>query len=122
MRKGSMHRFLMNRLWTLVFALLLGVAGASVIAGTSFADTAYGGDSGDGTGDALPVDPPPIGAGDPDSRQTAASRLPGRVHQRWAVRRTEAMAWVTPRHTGRQRSWRESRWMVDAPRAYYLRF
>ncbi len=67
MRKGFMRRFLTNRMWTLVFALLLGIAGAFVTTGTAFADTAYGGDSGDGTGDALPVDPPPIGAGDPDS-------------------------------------------------------
>jgi hypothetical protein len=63
-----MRRFLLNRMWTLILALFLGVVGVSAMSGTAHSDAGNGGWSGDGAGDVHdPALPPPTGSGDPDS-------------------------------------------------------
>ncbi len=78
-----MRRFLMNRWWTFVLALVLGVAG---VVSLPVATRAGDGSSliGDGSGDPArsPGPPDPQGAGDPDSpsnsgRGTAPRSLSG---------------------------------------------
>lgn len=60
-----MRRFFLNRLWTLILALVLGVLGAVSMPGAALAEK--GGDGAIlGGGDSTPP-PDPQGAGDPDS-------------------------------------------------------
>jgi len=61
-----MHRFISNRLWILILAFVLSVAGVVSMPVAGYADKGTAGTIGDdGTGE-LPA-PDPQGAGDPDS-------------------------------------------------------
>ncbi len=59
-----MHRYRMNRMWTLLLALTMGVGGLSVLAHVASATPAPGWLNDDQGGT---VDPPPTGSGDPDA-------------------------------------------------------
>lgn len=61
-----MHRFMSNRLWTLILALVLGVAGVVSMPAVGFADKGSDGTIGNDPNGSNPS-PDPQGAGDPDS-------------------------------------------------------
>lgn len=116
-----MYRFHLNRLWTLLLALFLSVAGVSVLSNVAHSDAGNGGWSGD-NGGGVYEPPPPTGSGDPDSpsnggKPTARPSLNG-----------GRVGVFGHRGAGDARSNQASVWservrlMVHALKAYYLRF
>ena len=96
-----MHRFHLNRLWTLLLALFLSVAGASVLSNVAHSDTGNGGWSGD-DGGGVYEPPPPTGSGDPDSPSNGGAG---------DASANQASVWSE-----------RVRLMVHALKAYYLRW
>lgn len=117
-----MHRFRMNRMWTLLLTLFLGVVGLSVLSRAARADLGNSGWEGDVGDDNNPDTPPPTGSGDPDSpsnggkptlRPTVNGGRVGVFRQRGSG---EAA-------TGTMSAWEiRVRLLVHAMRAYYLRW
>lgn len=113
-----MHRYRMNRMWTLLLALALGVAGLSALSRVASAAPESGGwTSDDQSG---PVDPPPSGSGDPDSPSNG-----GKPTTRATVSGGRVGVFAS-RGSGETASLQRSAWvyrvrvLVSAMKAYYL--
>lgn len=116
-----MHRFHLNRLWTLLLALFLGVAGVSFLSNVAHSDTGIG-DAGGDDGGELYVPPPPTGSGDPDSPSNG-----GKPAARPSVNGGRVGVFAN-RGAGDASANQASAWsfrvrlMVHALKAYYLRW
>lgn len=116
-----MHRFHLNRLWTLLLALFLSVAGASVLSNVAHSDTGNGGWSGD-DGGGVYEPPPPTGSGDPDSPSNGGkpAARPSVTGGRVGVFANRGAGDASANQAS---VWSERvRLMVHALRAYYLRW
>ncbi|MBI5170212.1 MAG: hypothetical protein HZA61_12050 [Candidatus Eisenbacteria bacterium] len=118
-----MHRFHLNRLWTLLLALFLSVAGLSVLSNVARSDSGNGGWSGDDEGEIhVPDQPPPTGSGDPDSPSNG-----GKPTTRPSVNGGRVGVFAN-RGAGDASGYAASAWsirvrlMMHALRAYYLRW
>ena len=122
-RKGSMRRFLSNRMWTILLALTFGVTGFLMSPSSTFAAGSVGGVQGGGSGDPIdPNAPDPNATGDPDSPANGgrASARPGvaggqvgvfGMHRAGDATMTERGVWVV-----------RFRIAMKMLKAYYLRF
>lgn len=114
------HRI--NRMWTLLLTLTLGVAGLSALTHVAHAVTGNGGWQGDGSGEIDPPPPPPTGSGDPDSPSNG-----GKPTTRPTVNGGRVGVFGN-RGSGEAASSTVSIWefrvrvLVHAMRAYYLRW
>lgn len=122
-----MPRFILNRWWTVILALVMSVAGVASLSRLSFAET--GDVGGKGVGDTgggdtpLPV-PDPQGAGDPDSPSGSGKTAPTSVGSSYGGRiGPMGLSGVgDASRLGSARMWMRVRLAMGMLKYYYLRF
>jgi hypothetical protein len=121
-----MRRFMLNRWWTCILALVLGVAGVLSLPRTSLADDSDGRGLGDNGGGTLPgTNPDPQGAGDPDSPSSSgksATYVGGGTVSKGRIGPLGYAGVGDARVTGTARMWLRVRFALGMFKYYYLRF